>query len=167
MPTRWIELVRRLARPSGLASVALISQVGQGTQPPPPPPPPADVTSSYAALVLAIAVIGPIVLGAITAAAIWLISLGAPPAVVGSESPQPAAPREVLPPGVHMPPSSIRPLIIGIGLTIISFGVIMRDIAISLSPDVHIPIIVVLGVLVMAVGLLGWIRDDYRAAGRR
>jgi hypothetical protein len=160
MSKRVIELILRLSRQSGLAGVVLFSPIRQGAQPP------ADSGGSYAGIVLAIAVLGPIILGLIAAAVMWVLSRSAPAATIGVEPPRPAQPREVLPPGVHLPSPSIRPLIIAVGLTLISFGVIVRNIAISLSPDFNIPIVVVVGVLIMAAGLFGWVRDDWRAAGR-
>ena len=165
MPKQWIEFTRRLSRQTWLAGVVLVSRMSQQGQPPPPPPPP-DSTSSLAGLFMVIVVIAPIVLGAMIGFAVWLISLGTEPAAVGAEPPKPAPPREVLPPGVHMPPPSIRPLIIAIGMTLIIFGVALRGFAIALGPGFNIPIVLALGVLVMAAGLFGWVRDDTRAARR-
>jgi hypothetical protein len=151
---------RRIAHSSWLAGVALVPGVGQAAQPPAPPP-----GSNIGALVIvAIAVLGPLVLGAGAGLIIWLISRGTPPAVIGALPPQPARTREVLPPGVHLPPPSIRPLILSVGLMMICFGVVLRNIAIEITPDFNIPIILVIGLVIMAAGLFGWIRDDYRAA---
>jgi hypothetical protein len=124
--------------------------------------PPAANTG--AVLILAIAVLGPLVLGAGAGFVIWLISRGTPPAVIGAVPPKPAQAREVLPPGVHLPPPSIRPLVMSVGLMVICFGVVLRNFAIAITPDFNIPIVLVIGLAIMAAGLYGWIRDDYRAA---
>ncbi len=148
---------RRVSRVSWLAGVALVPGVLQDAQPP--------AGNPGAVLIVAIAVLGPLVLGAGAGLIIWLISRGTPPAAIGALPPQPAKPREVLPPGVHLPSPSIRPLIMSIGLMVICFGVVLRNIAIAITPDFNIPIVLVVGLVIMAVGLFGWIRDDYRAAG--
>jgi hypothetical protein len=156
MSKHLIAWSRRMSRFSGLAGVALAPGVWQAAQPP------AD--SGGAVLILAIAVLGPIILGAGAGFVIWLISRGTPPAVIGTMPPKPAKAREVLPPGVHLPPPSIRPLVMSIGLMVICFGVVLRNIAIAITPDFNIPIVLVIGLAIIAVGLFGWIRDDYRAA---
>ncbi|MBI5567080.1 MAG: hypothetical protein HY870_19440 [Chloroflexi bacterium] len=150
---------RRMSHSSWLAGVALVPGVLQAAQPPAP-----SAENTAALIVLSIAVLGPLVLGAGAGFVIWLISRGTPPAAIGALPPRPAKPREVLPPGVHLPPPSIRPLIMSIGLMVICFGVVLRNIAISITPDFNIPIVLVIGFLIMAAGLFGWIRDDYRAA---
>ena len=156
MSKHMITWSRRMSRFGWLAGVALAPGVAQAAQPP--------ASSSGAVLILAIAVLGPIILGAGAGFVIWLISRGTPPAVIGALPPQPPKAREVLPPGVHLPPPSIRPLILAIGLMVICFGVVLRNIAISITPDFNIPIVLVIGLAIMAAGLFGWIRDDYRAA---
>ena len=93
---------------------------------------------------------------------LWLISRGTPPAAIGALPPEPAKTREVLPPGIHLPPPSIRPLIMALGLMVICFGVVLRNFAIAITPDFNIPIILVIGLVIMAAGLFGWIRDDYQ-----
>ena len=75
-------------------------------------------------------------------------------------------PRETLPPGVHLPPPSSRPLVLALGTTVISFGIVLRGLAIPITDEISIPIILVLGLLIFAWGLFGWIRDDYRAADK-
>lgn len=146
---------RRLSHSSWLAGVALVPGVLQDAPP---------AANTGALIVLAIAVLGPLVLGAGAGIVIWLISRGTPPAAIGALPPQAAKPREVLPPGVHLPSPSIRPLIMSIGLMVICFGVVLRNIAIAITPDFNIPIVLVVGLVIMAAGLFGWIRDDYRAA---
>jgi hypothetical protein len=147
---------RRMSRISWLAGVALVPGVTQAAQPP--------ATDGAGVLILGIAILGPIILGAGAAFVIWLISRGTPPAVIGAMPPAPPRPREVLPPGVHLPPPSSRPLILAIGLMVICFGVVLRNFAISITPDFNIPIVLVIGLVITAAGLFGWIRDDYRAA---
>ena len=148
---------RRLSRLSWAASVALMPRVAQDAAP-------ADNTGTIALIVIAIAIVGPIVLGLGAAFVVRLISRGTPPAVVGAEAPKPARPREVIPPGVHLPAPSIRPLILALGITVMSFGLVLRGIAITISDNLQIPIILVLGLLIFAWGLFGWIVDDWRAA---
>ncbi len=162
MRQTWMNWTRRLWRFGGLASVALIPRVVQAAPPPPPPPP----SNLGAIILIIIAVLGPIALGLGLAFVVWLISLGTPPAAVGAEPPKPARPREVLPPGVHLPPPSIRPLVIAMGLMFTAFGFVTRDIAIFLSDSFRIPIILVLGLLLFVIGLFGWLFDDWRAAHR-
>src|SRR5512147_2450334 len=89
---------RRLSRVSWLAGVALVPGVWQDAQPP--------AGNPGAVLIVAIAVLGPLLLGAGAGLIIWLISRGTPPAAIGALPPQPAKPREVLPPGVHLPSPS-------------------------------------------------------------
>jgi len=143
---------------SWLAGVALLPVAQE-------PQPSGLSTSSIGVIILAIAIIAPIVLGGGAAFIVWLISRGTPPATIGAESPKPVKPREVLPPGVHLPPPSSRPIILSVGLMVISFGVVLRNVAIAVTPDFNIPIVLVIGLLITVAGLFGWIRDDYRAAG--
>ena len=51
-----------------------------------------------------------------------------------------------------------------LGLMVICFGVVLRNIAIAITPDFNIPIILVIGLVIMAAGLFGWIVDDYHTA---
>ncbi len=148
---------RRLSRMSWLAGVALLPVAQE-------PQPSGLSTSSIGVIILAIAIIAPIVLGGGAAFIVWLISRGTPPATIGAESPKPVKPREVLPPGVHLPAPSIRPLILSVGLMVLAFGVVLRSFAIELAPGFQIPIILVIGLLITLTGLFGWIRDDYKAA---
>jgi hypothetical protein len=52
---------------------------------------------------------------------------------------------------IHMPPPSLSPVIIGIGVTFISFGILWSVILIGI------------GVLLLLVGLATWLIDDARA----
>ena len=52
---------------------------------------------------------------------------------------------------IHMPPPSLSPVTIGIGVTFISFGILW-----SL-------ILVAIGVVLLLVGLATWLIDDARA----
>lgn len=154
MLTHLLAWSRRLSRVSWLAGVALVPGVWQEATPP--------AANTGAVIILAIAVLGPLVLGAGAGLVIWLISRGTPPAAVGAMPPSTAKPREVLPPGVHLPSPSSRPIILSVGLMVISFGVVLRNVAIAVTPDFNIPIVLVIGLLITAAGLFGWIRDDYR-----
>lgn len=156
MSKHLIAWFRRMSRFSWLAGVALVPGVMQDAQPP--------AANTGAVLILAIAVLGPVILGAGAGFVIWLISRGTPAAVVGPLAPKVARAREVLPAGVHLPPPTIRPLILAVGLMVICFGVVLRNFAISITPDFNIPIVLVAGLLIMTAGLFGWIRDDYHAA---
>ena len=147
---------RRMSHSSWLAGVALVPGALQGTTP-------SSSESTSAVIILAIAVLGPLILGAGAGFVLWLISRGTPPAAIGALPPESAKTREVLPPGIHLPPPSIRPLIMALGLMVICFGVVLRNFAIAITPDFNIPIILVIGLVIMAAGLFGWIRDDYRA----
>ena len=52
---------------------------------------------------------------------------------------------------IHMPPPSLSPVIIGVGVTFISFGILWSVILIGI------------GVLLLLVGLATWLIDDARA----
>ena len=52
---------------------------------------------------------------------------------------------------IHMPPPSLSPVTIGIGVTFISFGILWSLILIAI------------GVLLLLVGLATWLIDDARA----
>jgi 1,4-dihydroxy-2-naphthoate octaprenyltransferase len=52
---------------------------------------------------------------------------------------------------IHMPPPSLSPVIIGIGVTFISFGILWSVILVGI------------GVLLLLVGLATWLIDDARA----
>ena len=52
---------------------------------------------------------------------------------------------------IHMPPPSLSPVIIAVGVTFISFGILWSVILIGI------------GVLLLLVGLATWLIDDARA----
>ena len=52
---------------------------------------------------------------------------------------------------IHMPPPSMSPVIIGIGVTFISFGVLYGIVLVGI------------GVLLLVLGLATWLIDDARA----
>jgi hypothetical protein len=93
----------------------------------------------------------------------WLLSLRSPHAAVGAVS-KATPQREELPEGVHLPSPSMQPLISAIGLTITVFGIVFRGFAISLGEGFSIPVIMVLGLMVMMAGIIGWIREGRKAA---
>lgn len=62
----------------------------------------------------------------------------------------------------HLPPPSIRPLIIGIGLLIIGFGLVY------VGPNTIVGLVLLgLGLLTFGFGLGGWIYDDIKEARRQ
>ena len=145
----------RLSRFSWAGSLALTVALFQA-QPPASGPSPALI-------VVLIAVVGSLFIGAGIALLLWFLSLRAPHAAVGAEPKVTKPPREVVPAGVHMPSPSIQPLILALGMTIFVFGVIFRGIAIQIAEGFSIPILLVLGLLIIAAGFIGWIREDHRA----
>ncbi|MDP9246078.1 MAG: hypothetical protein M3O64_05425 [Chloroflexota bacterium] len=52
---------------------------------------------------------------------------------------------------IHMPPPSLSPVIIGIGVTFISFGILWSVILVGI------------GLVLLLVGLATWLIDDARA----
>ncbi len=52
---------------------------------------------------------------------------------------------------IHMPPPSLSPVIIGIGVTFISFGILWSVILVGI------------GIVLLLVGLATWLIDDARA----
>ena len=52
---------------------------------------------------------------------------------------------------IHMPPPSLSPVTIGVGVTLISFGILWSVILIGI------------GVLLLLIGLATWLIDDARA----
>jgi plastocyanin len=60
------------------------------------------------------------------------------------------APRGTPPEGVHMPPPSFRPLLVSVSLTILVAGLIFGG------------AVLVLGIVAVAVALIGWLRDSGR-----
>ena len=119
--------------------------------------------SNIALIVFLIAVGMTLLLAGGLAVLMWLLSLRSPYAAVGAE-PKVARKREELPEGVHLPSPSIQPLILAIGLTITVFGIVFRGLAIALSEEFNIPIIMTLGVIITLAGFIGWIREGHNPA---
>jgi hypothetical protein len=161
MPKHIMKWIRRIRSVSWLAGVALFARAAQAGQ---PPTPSADQTQNTVAIIIVVAAIAlPLILGGGFALVTWLISLGTPTPLVAVEQKR-VIKREILPEGIHLPPPSSRPIMLGLGMTLICVGVLLRSIAIALSPDFNLPIILVIGALITFLALLGWIRDDLRAA---
>ena len=143
----------RMSRYSSLAGVAFVPIAAQ-----------APASEGNIALIVFLVAVGLTVLVAIGLAALmWLLSLRSPYAAVGAE-PKVTKKREELPEGVHLPSPSIQPLILAIGMTITVFGIIFRGLAIALSEEFNIPIILVLGVIITLAGFIGWIREGHNPA---
>jgi hypothetical protein len=155
MLKRMSNWLRRIRQVSWLGGLALFGRLTQEGQPP-------DQTQNTVAIVIVIAAIAlPFFIGGGIALVTWLISLGTPTQLVSVEQKK-VIKREILPEGVHMPPPSSRPFVLSLGIMLICVGLLLRGIAISLTPDFSIPIILVIGVVVMLIGLLGWVGDDLR-----
>ncbi len=118
---------------------------------------------SIAVIVFIVAIGLTLLLAAGLAMLMWVLSLRSPHANIGAE-PKVTPKREVLPEGVHLPPPSIQPLILAIGLTITVFGIVFRGLAISLGEGFSIPIIMTLGLIVTLAGFVGWIREGRKEA---
>ncbi len=158
MPKHIMNWIRRMRSLSWLAGVVLFARAAQAGQPP------ADQTQNTVAIIIVVAAIAlPLLLGGGFALVTWLISLGTPTPLVAVDQKK-VIKREILPEGAHMPPPSSRPIVLALGMTLICVGVLLRSIAIALSPDFNLPIILVIGALITFLALLGWIRDDLRAA---
>ena len=141
-----------MSRYSVLAGVAFVPVVAQ-TQPP--------VNESNVALIVFFVAVGlTLLLAGGLAVLMWLLSLRSPHAVIGAEPKGAAEKREELPVGVHMPAPSLQPLILAAGLTVTVIGIVFRGFAISLSEGFSIPIIMVLGVIIVVAGFIGWIREN-------
>ena len=124
----------------------------------------APTSAGNIALIVFLVAIGLTVLVALGLAALmWLLSFRSPYAAVGAE-PKVTKKREELPEGVHLPSPSIQPLILAIGLTITVFGIVFRGLAIALSEEFNIPIIMTLGVIITLAGFIGWIREGHNPA---
>ena len=52
---------------------------------------------------------------------------------------------------IHMPPPSLSPVVIGVGVTFISFGILWSIILVGI------------GIVLLLVGLATWLIDDARA----
>ena len=144
---------RRLLRYSTLAGVAFVPIAAQE---------PVN-ESNIAVIVFFVAVGLTLLLAGGLAVLMWLLSLRSPHAAVGAE-PKVTRKREELPEGVHLPPPSIQPLILAIGLTITVVGIVFRGFALALGEGFSIPIIMVLGLIVTLAGLFGWIREGRKEA---
>ncbi len=146
----------RMSRYSALAGMALVPVVAQTQQP--------VSEGSVALIVFVVAVVLTLVLAGGLAVLMWIISLRSPHAAVGA-APK-GAPQQVeeLPEGVHLPSPSMQPLILAAGLTITVFGIVFRGFAISLGEYFNIPIIMVLGLIIVVAGFIGWIREGRKEA---
>jgi hypothetical protein len=144
---------QRMLRYSTLAGVAFVPITAQ-----------ALLSEGDIALIVFLIAVGlTLLLAAGLAVLMWVLSLRSPHANVGAE-PKVVKKREELPEGIHMPSPSIQPLILAAGITITGFGIVFRGLAISLDEYFNIPIIMVLGLIVALAGLIGWIREDRKAA---
>jgi hypothetical protein len=158
MPKQTTNWIRRFRSAGWLAGVALFARAAQEGQPP------ADQTQNTVAIIIVVAaIVLPLIMGGGIALVTWLISLGTPTPLVAVDQKK-VIKREILPEGAHMPPPTSRPIVLALGMTLICVGVLLRGIAIALSPDFNVPIILVIGALITFLALLGWIRDDLRAA---
>jgi hypothetical protein len=146
----------RLRQFSWLGGLALFSRSTQAGQPPDP------TQNNVAIVIVVLAIALPLLIGGGIALVTWLVSLGTPTPLVAVDQKK-VIKREILPEGVHLPPPSSRPIVLSFGITLICVGLLLRGIAISLTPDFSIPIVLVIGALVTAIGLGGWIGDDLRA----
>ena len=141
-----------MSRYSALAGVAFVPVVAQTQQP---------VNESNIALIVFLVAVGlTLLLAAGLAVLMWLLSLRSPHAAIGAEPKGVAKKREELPAGVHMPSPSLQPLILAAGITIMVIGIVFRGFAISLGEGFSIPIIMVLGVIIVVAGFIGWIREN-------
>jgi hypothetical protein len=94
----------------------------------------------------------------------WILSWRSPHAVVGAAPKSSARQREELPAGVHLPTPSFQPLILAAGITILVIGIVFRGFAISLGEGFSIPLIMVLGLIIVVAGFIGWIRENRKEA---
>jgi hypothetical protein len=146
----------RISRYSALAGVAFVPAVAQTQQP---------VNEGNVALIVFLVAVGlTLLLAGGLAVLMWLLSLRSPHAAVGAEPKTTPKKHEELPEGVHMPSPSIQPLILAAGVTIMVIGIVFRGFAISLGESFNIPIIMVLGVVIVVAGFIGWIRENRREA---
>ncbi|NOK58745.1 MAG: cytochrome c oxidase subunit I [Chloroflexi bacterium AL-W] len=68
-----------------------------------------------------------------------------------------AAEEPVDPSTIHLPSPTYQPLIVSLGLTIFSFGVVY----LGTHPTIGVPLVVV-GLLIFAVSVVGWVGDSYK-----
>jgi hypothetical protein len=150
---KWIY---RRSRYSTLAAMAFVPVVAQTQEP---------VNEGNVALIVFLVAVGlTLLLAGGLAVLMWLLSLRAPHAAVGAEPKGTATKREELPEGVHMPAPSLQPLILAAGISIMVIGVVFRGFAITLGEGFSIPIIMVLGVIIVVAGFIGWIRENRKEA---
>ncbi len=146
----WTQPILRYSTLSGVAFIPVAAQTPVNE-------------SNIALIVFAVAVGLTLLLAGGLALLMWLLSLRSPYAAVGT-APKAAPQREELPEGVHLPAPSIQPLILAIGMTIMVFGIVFRGFAIALSEEFNIPIIMVLGLIIVLAGFIGWIREGHKTA---
>jgi hypothetical protein len=147
---------QRMWRYSTLAGVAFVPIAAQE-----------PVNESNIALIVFVVAVGlTLLLAGGLAAFMWLLSLRSQHANIGAE-PKVTKKREELPAGVHLPPPSIQPLILAIGISITVFGMVFRGFAITLGEGFSIPIIMVLGLVITLAGFIGWIREGRKEAHSR
>jgi len=150
---KWTD---RMSRYGALAGVVFVPVVAQ-TQ--------APVNEGNIALIVFLIAVGlTLLLAGGLAALMWLLSLRSPHAAIGAEPKGRPKQREELPEGVHMPSPSLQPLILAAGITIMVIGMVFRGFAISLGEGFSIPIIMVLGVVIVVAGFIGWIRENREEA---
>jgi hypothetical protein len=148
--------IYRMSRYSALAGIAFVPVVAQTQQP---------VNEGNVALIVFLVAVGlTLLLAGGLAVLMWILSLRSPHAAVGAEPKVPPKKREELPEGVHMPSPSIQPLVLAAGVTIMVIGIVFRGFAISLGESFNIPIIMLLGVIIVVAGFIGWIRENRREA---
>ncbi len=146
----------RMSRFSALAGVAFVPVVAQTQQP---------VNESNVALIVFLVAVGlTLLLAGGLAVLMWILSLRSPHAAVGAEPKTAPKKLEELPAGVHLPPPSLQPLILATGVTIMVIGIVFRGFAITLGEGFSIPIIMVLGVIIVVAGFIGWIREGRKEA---
>jgi hypothetical protein len=150
---KWIY---RMSRFSALAGVAFVPIVAQAQTP---------VNEGNVALVVFLVAVGlTLLLAGGLAVLMWLLTLRSPHAAVGAEPKTAAKKGEELPEGVHMPSPSLQPLILAAGITIMVIGIVFRGFAISLGEGFSIPLIMVLGLIIVVAGFIGWIRENRKEA---
>jgi hypothetical protein len=146
----------RMSRYSALAGVAFVPVVAQT---------PAPVNEGNVALIVFLVAVGlTLLLAGGLAVLMWLLSLRSQHAAIGAEPKAAPKKREELPEGVHMPSPSIQPLILASGITIMVIGIVFRGFALTLGEGFSIPLIMVLGVIIVVAGFIGWIRENRKEA---
>jgi hypothetical protein len=150
---KWIY---RMSRYSALAGVAFVPVVAQTQEP---------VNEGNVALIVFLVAVGlTLLLAGGLAVLMWLLSLRSPHAAVGAGPRTAPEKREELPAGVHMPAPSLQPLVLAAGITVMVIGIVFRGFALTLGEGFSIPIIMVLGVIIVVAGFIGWIRENRKEA---